>query len=259
MRENRARLREAGFSSKDIDRLKNASPATIDRMLETKQAPEIGAKRPEPTRPERETKPRPVEVREPARISEPVPGPTATVGQGAGKTFRYGGKAESREERNKRLRDTERILREAGISKEDARRLRNASPDTLSKILETGRAPEKRHFYLREKKEFAFSRLPWVETPRQYTSRYNVVLELKFARKSVAGVETRTEHVTIQANFELSREDVMEAVNDIVSRAAEEQKEGSEWELVGVRIKGCFLNPDIAERPRPKNWQKYKD
>ena len=245
MRENRALLRAAGFSSKDIDRLKNASPATIQRMIESRQVPEkkTGGGRG-----------RKAEVMpEPVKVETPVPE----------KTYRYGGRTETKEQRNLRLRQTQELLRAAGLSKEDAARLRNASPETIREILRTGQAPEKRHHYLRKIKEHSFSALPWKSTRKRYTSRYNVVLEILFARKvpSPTGyaVEYKTEFVTIQANFELSREDAMEAANDIITQAAEEPTEGSDWELLDVRIVGCFINPDVAARPRPANWTKYKD
>lgn len=226
MRENRALLREAGFSAKDADRLKNASPATIQRMIESGKAPK---------------------KRGSGGIS-----PADVV---PGKIYRYGGKAESKDERNKRLRQTKELLLAAGISKEDANRLRNASPETIKKILETGKAPEKRHFYLRAKKEHMFSVLPWVQAKRNYTNRYNVVLQLLFVRP---GNQYKTKYITVQADFELSREDIMEAGRDIVAQTAEQPTEGSDWKLADMRIVGCFMNPDIPERPRPESWRKYK-
>lgn len=248
MRENRALLREAGFSVKDADRLKNASDKTISDLLESKRVPEVrgtgGRKNetrtPEPKAPE-VRKPEPAKIETPAKMEKP---------------FRHGGKHESREDRNRRLRETRQLLLDAGLSKEDALRLRNVSPETLKQILETGKAPEKRHHYLREKKEHTFSELSWREAKVSYTSRYNVIVELLFVRP---GPQYRRDYVTIQSDFEVSREDAMTAVRDIVAQRAEEPKEGSDWQFVDARIVGCFINRDIPERPRPKTWTKYKD
>lgn len=240
LREVNRVLKEAGIPSADRQRLRNASPETIAKILETGKAPAKGerATRPEPTRPG-PTKP------EPTR-----PGPTK---QGPTKheiSVPVRGKSESKGQRLDRLRENYKLLRQAGFSAKDASRLRNASSDTVQKALASKEVPAKKSFYTRKDK--VIKPLIWKTALVNYTNRYNVVVAIYFVKP---GPEYKIEHVTIQADFELTEEDVNRAVWHIVEQSESEPKDGSDWAYSHHTIRGCYIKEDI---PESRRYSKYE-
>lgn len=222
LRETNRLLKEAGVPSSDRQRLRNASPETIAKILETGKVPAKGEKisRQEPTRPE----------------------PAIPIK----------GKSETKDQRADRLRENYKRLRKAGLSSKDASRLRNASQDTIQKVIATKEVPPLKHKYTRrDKKVFPLS---WKPAAINYTNRYSVVVAVFYVRP---GPKYRTDYVTIQADFELTADDVDSAVWNIVEQTANDPQGGSDWAYVGHRIVACYIKEDIPESPRPERFRKY--
>lgn len=155
-------------------------------------------------------------------------------------------KGESKDDRNLRLREVNRILKGFGVPTADRSRLRNASKGVLKEIISTGITPE-------IKGSLSYKDNP----PKNFTQRFNAVVEITFINESTG--EEKIDTITIQANWKLTRKAVDESVIDIVASMAKHKHEGSNWKYVRHQILGAWENKIRPLRKKPDNFDKYKN
>lgn len=233
-REAYRRLREAGFSAKQANKLKDASDEKINELIRLLQEAEDESK-------QRKETPKPKEIPKKVEIPKTDEKIQKLINEIPQKKH-----GETRAERNARLREVNRILKEAGIPYADRMRLRNASPETIRKVLETRQAPPLKYG------------INFVESEKKrYLKRYSVVVELIFEEedKETGEIVEVTDYITVTSNFKITKKDIEAAIEEIVKN---NQKKYKNRYLKGWRIVEAYVNPEVRESPRPEGGLRRK-